>query len=83
MKTITMLELASGQCVGPVIHYKDFVIAVDWSIVKVYRPIETEEETGESFENLRLEIVTEFDGQRFGTEGEALRAGMDFIDWKF
>jgi len=30
--------------------------------------------------NLRLENIPEWEGQRFDTEGEVLKAGMDFIE---
>ena len=88
MKTKTMLDLKVEMDVGVVIRYKDFVLSVDfypgdWFEVEVWRPVETEEETGEDFMNLRLENVTEWENQRFDTEGEALKAGFEFIDWKF
>lgn len=92
METKTMLKLKTEVDMdGVVIRYKDFVIVAEfltgpsgeWFATNVYRPIETEEETGEDFMNLRLENVTEWGGRRYGTEGEALRDGMDFIEWKF
>lgn len=91
METKTMLKLKVELDMGIVIRYKDFVLAAEfipgpsgvWFEVTVWQPIETEEETGEDFMNLRLENITEWEGQRFDTEGEALKAGMDFIEWKF
>ena len=90
MKT-TMLNLKVDLDVGTVIRYKDFVIVAEfltgpggeWFTTKIYRPIETEDETGEDFMNLQLENITEWEGRCFGTEGEALREGMDFIEWTF
>ena len=91
METKTMLKLKVELDVGTVIRYKDFVLVAEfmagpsgeWFEVKVYQPVETEEEAGEDFMNIRLENITEWENQRFGTEGEALKAGMDFIEWKF
>ena len=72
---------------GAVVRYKDFVVvasfvcgpAAEWFEIMVYQPIETEEETGEEFWNLRLELVDANDGH-FDTEGEALMAGFQYID---
>lgn len=92
MKTMTMLKLKNALDLGDVvIRYKDFVLAAEfvcgptdecWKVT-AWQPVETEEETGEEFHNLRLENITEWEGQRFETEGEALMAGMQFIEWKF
>lgn len=92
----TMLKLkADLDMDGIVIRYKGFVLVAEfvagpsgelWE-VRTYQPIETEEETGEEFHNLRLENITEWEGQRFDTEGEALMFGMQFIEqfveWRF
>lgn len=93
MKSIqTMRNLKTGLGMdGIVIRYKESVLAAEfmvspsgeWWKVSVYRPIETEEETGEEFHNLRLENATEWENQRFSTEGEALMAGMQFIEWRY
>lgn len=91
MNNTTMLKLKVKIDVGSVIRYKDFVLATEfvacpsgeWFEVTVWRPLESEEETGKDFMHIQLENVTEWEGQHFVTEGEALRAGMDFIEWKF
>lgn len=89
MKTMTMLKLKTELDMdGVVIRYKDFVLAAEFVVgptdacwkVEAWQPIETEEETGIEFHNLRLENITEWDGQRFDTEGEALMAGMQFLE---
>lgn len=89
---MTMLKLKTELDMdGIVVRYKNFVLAAEfvatpanecWKVT-VWQPIETEDETGIEFHNLRLENITEWDGQRFETEGEALQAGFEFVDWKF
>jgi len=67
---------------GIVTRYKDFVAVAkyiagpcgDFYEAELWQPIETEEETGEDFYNLRLENASEWQGVRFETEGEALAA---------
>lgn len=85
----TMLKLKTELDMdGVVIRYKDFVLAAEFVVspadehweVTVWQPIETEDEAGVEFHDLRLENITEWEGQRFETEGEALMAGMLFIE---
>lgn len=86
----TMLKLKSELDMdGIVVRYKNFVLAAEfvptdegWRVT-VWKPIETEEESGEEFHNLCLENITEWEAQRFETEGEALMAGMEFLEWKY
>ena len=76
---------------GVVIRYKGFVLVAEfvngpsgeWFEVSVWQPVETEDEAGTDFMYLPLENITEWEGQRFDTEGEALMAGMQFIEWKY
>lgn len=92
METMTMLKLKEVlDLTDVVIRYKGFVLAAEflcgpsdeyWKVA-VWQPAETEEETGLDFHELRLENVTEWEGQQFETEGEALMAGMQFIDWRY
>ena len=88
----TMLKLKTELDMdGVVIRYKDFVLSAEFVVsatdaywkVDAWRPIETEEETGIEFHNLRLENITEWDGQRFDTEGEAIFAGIQFLEWRY
>lgn len=88
----TMLKLKTELDMdGVVIRYKDFVLSAEFVVsatdaywkVDAWQPIETEEKTGIEFHNLRLENITEWDGQRFDTEGEALFAGIQFLEWRY
>lgn len=85
----TMLKLKTQlDAEGTAVRYKDCVVTAEffaapqgeWFEVKVYSPVETEEETGEDFWNLRLENISEWENEHFTTEGEALMAGFQFID---
>lgn len=75
---------------GIVTRYKDFVAVAKYIVgpfgdffeVELWQPIETEEETGEDFYNLRLENASEWQGVRFETEGEALAAVYAEIERK-
>ena len=88
MKTMAILKSEAGT--GVVIRYKDFVLATRFVVdsysegfeVSVWQPVETEAGTRKGFEDLRLENITEWE-ECFRTEGEALRAAMQFIEWKF
>lgn len=88
----TMLKLKTEiDMDGIVVRYKNFVLAAEfvaspadecWKVT-VWQPVETEDEAGVEFHNLRLENITEWDGQRFDTEGEALFAGIQFLEWRY
>lgn len=87
--TKTMLKLKTELDMdGTVVRYKNHVVTAEfcaapqgeWFEVQVYAPVETEEETGEDFHNLRLENISEWENERFYTDGEALMAGFQFID---
>ena len=89
MEHKTMLKLKTQLAEeGTVVRYKDCVVAAEffaapageWFEVEVYSPVETEDETGEDFWNLRLENISEWENEHFTTEGEALMAGFQFID---
>lgn len=72
-----------------VIRYKDFVLAARlmpgtrgcYFVVEAFWPVETEEEAGVDFQDLRLEPVGGWDRVQFDTEGEALLAGMQTLDF--
>ena len=72
---------------GSVVRYKDFAVATKFEAsadawaVEVFGLVDDLSEM--DFEECRLENLTEWEGQRFATEGEALMAGFQFIDWKF
>ena len=89
----TMLKLKTQADLGDVvIRYKDFVIATEFLCgpegecftATCWAPIETEEETGLEFHNLRLENITPWEpsipGATWDTEGEALLAAMQAVD---
>ncbi len=85
----TMLKLKQQLDMdGTVVRYKGYVVTAEfftglqgeWFEVQVYAPVETEEETGEDFHNLRLENISEWEHEPFYTEGEALMAGFQFAD---
>lgn len=89
---MTMLKLKTELDMhGVVVRYKNFVLAAEFVAgptdeswrVTVWQPIETEEDSSEEFHNLRLENITEWEAQRFETEGEALMAGIEFLEWRF
>lgn len=73
---------------GTVVRFKNVVIATefvatpacDFFIASIWAPVETEEETGLDFYELRLEDETpwerHFPNARFDTEGEAMFAAM-------
>lgn len=75
---------------GCAIRYKDYVVSVEhsynanrrkhWYRPDLWQPIETEEETGVPFNELRLECITEWEAQFFRTEGEALAAVFSEIE---
>ena len=73
---------------GTVTRYKDFVAVTeymagpngDYFRAELWQPIETEDETGEDFYNLRLENASEGLKERFETEGEALAAVFTEIE---
>ena len=81
----SMIDLLNELWDGSVIRYKNFVLVTRFDgklfEVSVWEPIETEEETGVEFERLRLENATEWDGEKFETEGEALKGGIEWIDF--
>lgn len=72
---------------GSVVRYKNFAVATKFEAaadawaVEVFGLVDDLSEM--DFEECRLENLTEWEGQRFATEGEALMAGFQFIDWKF
>ncbi len=72
---------------GSVIRYKDFAVATrfdaaaDAWAVEVFGLVDDLSEM--DFEECRLENLTEWEGERFATEGEALMAGFQFIDSAF
>lgn len=89
MKTMTMLKLKDALDMdGTVVRYKDYVVAAEffagpageWFEVTAWQPIESEEETGIEFHNLRLENITEWQGERFDTEGEALMGAFLYLE---
>ena len=73
---------------GSVIRFKDFVLVSvfktgprgEWFEAEAWSPIETEDEADVDFFHLRLENVTEWYGERFNTEGEALFAAMQAVE---
>lgn len=77
---------------GVVIRYKSLVITTEFCASPageffcsaIWSPIESEEETGLDFHELRLENVTPWEplcpDARFDTEGEALFAAMQAAD---
>lgn len=91
METKTMLTLKIDvDTDGVVVRYKDFVIAVEYEAgplcehyhVTIWQPIETEDETGEDFMNLRLKWIYSgaFPLSEVLTEGEAIKMAMEIID---
>lgn len=86
----TYLDLKNDMDPGDaVIQYKDFVLASRlqagplgcYFTVEAFAPVETVEETGFDFHELRLVRVDEWSqGERFDTEGEALLAAMLTLD---
>ena len=89
MEFMTMLKLKIKLDMdGTVVRYKDFVVATEfvagpageWFEVTAWQPVETEEETGIEFHNLRLENITEWYGERFNTEGEALMGAFTYLE---
>lgn len=87
MKSMLNLKVEVASEGGTVVRYKDLVVVVEfvaapageWFEVEVYQPIETEEETGEEFWNLRLESLDKSD-LHFDTEGEALMDAFSHIE---
>lgn len=89
MEFMTMLKLKIKLDMdGTVVRYKDFVVATEfvagpageWFEVTAWRPIESEEETGIDFHDLRLENITEWYGEHFDTEGEAMMAAFTYLE---
>lgn len=78
MGTVNMKKL-NMRFGSATIRYKDFVLFIkesaDGFVHEVYQPIETEQETGLDFSELRLErILCGADG--YATEGEAILAAI-------
>ena len=75
---------------GCAIRYKDYVVSVEhsynanrqqhWYTPELWQPIETTEETGVPFSELRLENITAWERQFFPTEGEAIAAVIPKIE---
>lgn len=75
---------------GCAIRYKGFVVSVEhsynanrqqhWFRPDLWQPIETEDEAGVPFEELRIECITEWEPQFFQTQGEALAAVFSEIE---
>ena len=73
---------------GIVTRYKDFVAVAEYMAgpngdffkAELWQPIETEDETGEDFYNLRLENASEGLDECYATEGEALAAVFTDIE---
>ena len=89
----TMLKLKiDADLADVVIRYKDFVIVAEFVAgpegefftAHIWAPIETEEETGVEFHELRLENVTPWEPlsieAAWDTEGEALLAATQAIE---
>lgn len=89
----TMLKLKiDADLADVVIRYKDHVIVAEFFsgpegeffCPTIWAPIETEEETGLEFHELRLENVTPWEPLTieacFDTEGEALFAAMQAVE---
>lgn len=86
MKNLKELLIGDG---GQVVRYKNYVVAVEFAVsprceffqVTVCQPIETEEETGLDFQELRLEIILNgWESKGCDTDGEALMVGFQFIE---
>lgn len=77
---------------GVVVRYKNHVIVAEfltgpegeYFTAAIWAPVETEEETGLEFHELRLENVTPWEPDcpdvHFATEGEALFAAMQAVE---
>ena len=88
--TMENLQYECNNSNGAVIRYKDSVVVVEYKcktyedpkngyVCKIYSPVETEEETGYDFIELRLELSNDFDDV-FETVGEALEHGFKQIN---
>lgn len=85
----TMLQLKIELDLdGTVIRYKDHVVVAEFHCgptsefftAQIWTPVETEEETGLPFHELRLENITLTINAGFDTEGEALFAAMQAVN---
>ena len=91
MKNMLMLKVAADEA-DAVIRYKNHVIVAEFHAgpegeffcPSIWAPIETEDETGLEFHELRLENVTPWEplciDACFDTEGEALFAAMQGVN---